>query len=241
MIPGIKVLIIDHGDMSRQRICSELTEQRYSVTESSCEEEALEKGLFSFDVIVLDVNLPKNAKTFVKNGLGMRIGIETRKKNTSTGILFFSSDENYIREAEDLYRNGDGGVGYISKESGFKVASAIPVVTVGNWICALSRPMALDLDMKSLYLHGLTDTTRRIILDITKHLSGLKEDELLILRKIGESNQVIAKSLHLAVNTIEAKFTLIYSKLGLENIDRRLRPILIDRALSIFDLRREQG
>jgi len=50
MIHGIKVLVIDHSDTSRQRIHDELTEQSYSVIDASCEEEALEKGLSFFDL-----------------------------------------------------------------------------------------------------------------------------------------------------------------------------------------------
>ena len=240
MIHGIKVLVIDHSDTSRQRIHDELTEQSYSVIDASCEEEALEKGLSFFDVIVLEVNLPRNTKTFIESGLGIQIGIEARRKNRSTGILFFSFDEDHIRQAEDLYREGDGGVGYISKKSSFKVASAIPLVAVGNWISVLSKPITTS-DMEGLFLRGLTNTTREKVLDITQRLSELREDELIMLRKIGCSNQIIARNLHLAVNTVEAKFTSIYLKLGLENIDRRLRPILIDRALSIFDLHRKSG
>ncbi len=235
---GIKVLVIDPNDMSRQRTCDDLIAQDYGVTDVSSAEEALKEEWSFFDVIVLEVNLPRKPKAFVQCGLGLQIGTKARERNSLIGILFFSSDEGYVRQAEDLYHNGDGGVGYISKESDFKVISAIPLVIAGNWICVLTKPITSNPDMEKFYLRGLPNTTREKVLDIANRISTLKEDELSVLRRIGDSNQNIARDLHMAVSTVENKFTSIYYKLGLESIDRRLRPILVDRALSIFDSRK---
>jgi DNA-binding NarL/FixJ family response regulator len=70
-----------------------------------------------------------------------------------------------------------------------------------------------------------------------EELETLSEDELFTLQRLGENNQMIAKNLHVTVSTVETRLKNIYTKVGLNTVDRRLRVILLDRAFSIFQFK----
>lgn len=236
MADQITILLVDPNNDSRQSLAAELIQYQYCVKTATCTHEARQLLRESFDLVITDIDLPLRPKLRKESGAGLELGRSFREVAPSTGLLFYCADENHIRVAEDLYRQGLGGVGYIAKNADVRVAAAVPAVASGNWVCAVTKSYTAGIS-EDWFLRGLVPTARERVLAAAQKITKLSEDERRTLGIMGHSNEAIAQTMHVHVKTVENHFTRIYQALDLDDLDRRLRTMLLDRAIIIHTLR----
>ncbi|HUR76830.1 MAG TPA: response regulator [Acidimicrobiales bacterium] len=161
-------------------------------------------------VVVMDVDMPG------------RSGVEATRVITSehpdVRVLMLSS----LKERDEVLAAVRAGAsGYLLKTTGpTEVADAIRRVDAGE--------MVFPPELSSLVLAELRSAVPP---PATSGLDALTERERSVLRLMadGDSNQAIAKSLHLSTKTVEAHIAAIFTKLGLEAVpdqNRRVRAVV---------------
>jgi len=234
--PSFTILLVENNESIRKTLCQQLNGLGYDITPTRDEIGALKQINNNFDLLIIEIDLPLKFGSRYRNGNGIEIAQKFRAINNSIGIIFYSYNEKYMEKVESIYYDGNGGVGFVSKEGSVNIVSTLPPVLAGNWVCIMTKFVLSRHVTEETFLSGLSVASRTLVLEIVKDLHYLTDDEILTLGKIGESNQAIANELHVALNTIETRFTNIYAKLRISLMDRRLRVILLDRALSIHNL-----
>lgn len=232
----ITVLLVDANDETRPKLADELTQFNYQVKSVACVYDAQARLHENPDVLITDIDLPYRLRTMKTQGAGLKLGREFRDRNPSTGLLFYCADENHVRAAEEIYFQGQGGVGYVAKESAVRLATVVPAVVSGQWVCVLTKPFVGGAS-EDLFLQDLPPNARSCVVTAVERIAELSPKERETLANMGKSNQHIASSLNVDIKTVENHFTNIYQRLELDALDRRLRTMLLDRALALYNLR----
>lgn len=193
---SIKVLLVDDHKMLREGIKqlvefdSEISVTAQASTGAEC------KALLSsesFDVVILDINLPDIS--------GIKLLKELKKinKNAKYLMLTVHNEVEYLLESFD-----NGANGYILKDSGSgELIKAIKSVYVGE------KYIQADLipSLNARLLKRDEDTNRAK--DITK-----REKQILISIALGHSNKDIAEEFDISERTVKNHITSLFKKIG---------------------------
>ncbi|MHA3838043.1 response regulator transcription factor [Terrabacter sp. AAH1] len=153
-------------------------------------------------VVVQDVRLPPD-----HSDEGIRAALATRAAHADVGVLVLST---YVEStwAQQLFRDGSSGLGYLLKDRVDDVDSLVDGIHAVARGGTVVDPEVVD---------RLMSTTRRQ----TSVLDPLTERErdVLALMAEGRSNVGIGERLFLSPRTVEAHIAAIFSKLPLESDD----------------------
>ena len=196
----MKIAIVDDHAMVRAGIASILStsfEDLEEVTEASCSQELLEnfQDPFEFDLILLDYHLPgsvaeENYDTLARQFNGAR-------------ILFLSSDESPDNIYQMIQR---GAAGYMVKSS--RVEILIPTI---QYVMAGGTYLPTTL---------LSDAPKTVqAAESPADLNQLTLRQRQVFEKLleGQSNKLIAKSLHISESTVKTHLLAAFKLLGVES------------------------
>jgi DNA-binding CsgD family transcriptional regulator len=242
MSTNIRILVAGFNEFDRGNLCAQLAEFEYFTNEAKDQQEVIERSLLGCDVVIFGTYLPSRFENHSRDNNSDDTSVETarilRKTNASLGIIFYGFDNRSLGKVEELYLQGEGGVGFISYESNIKLGSVLPAIIVGNWVCVSNKLYETPFNQE-IFLRGLPETPRQHVLFAVEQLGGLTDAEHNMLTCYTQTNLSIAKKLNVSLSTVETRLTLIYAKLGLDSIDRRLRTVLLDRALAMYAQRQK--
>jgi DNA-binding NarL/FixJ family response regulator len=150
------------------------------------------------DVVVMDVRMPP---TFTTEGL--RAAVNLKETCPEVGVLMLSQHLE-SRQAVDLLKGNEKGVGYLLKE---RVAQPAALVDALRRVAAGGT--AIDPEVVEAVLN-----TRRV----ADPLGSLTERERAVLALVAEgySNEAVAARLIVNTRTVETHMTNIFTKLSLE-------------------------
>ena len=239
MVSIIKVLISGFNEFLQESIRQELNEIGYELLTARDFPETL--ALFSthIDIVILDMNLPRKFGKRNHQSACIEMAQKLRETNQSAGFIFYGTSPECLGEVENFFQQGEGGVGFIMLDASVRLATVLPIVLAGNWISVTAHmPHRQNIQEQSLLL-GLSETPRQLVLYALEHIHSLDPDEIIFVSHYTSTNRSISQELHMSLSTVEAKFSSIYHKLGLDMADRRLRTVLLDRTLAIYAIRQK--
>ena len=207
-----QVLIADDHPLYRNAMCNVLLDVFDDAALLECDDlaatlEQLEKN--SFDLVLLDLNLPDAAGT---DGLA-----RLRRAAPSTPIVVCSAldDPDLVRECFQL-----GAAGYLPKSSGMDITRHALLLVRGGGVYVPSEALApAQVEDKSGTPGNPSDGTS------TGDLTPRQRTVLSLLER-GMSNKAIARELGIGEITVKAHVSAILRKLGVEN---RLQAIIAVR------------
>jgi len=206
----MRVMLADDAVLFREGLARILTEMGFDVTGQYADGDTLVAKVRDNppDVAVLDLRMPPG---FADEGIEAARAI--RAAAPSVGLMLLSQYVE-VHHALRLMTEFDGGVGYLLKDrvSDLNVLGAeLRNVAVGGTV--------IDPDLVVRLV------TRRREDDPLGRLTD-RERAVLALMARGHSNTAIATDLYLAVKTVEAHVTSIFTKLDLAPGDREHRRVL---------------
>jgi DNA-binding NarL/FixJ family response regulator len=160
------------------------------------------------DVAVLDLRMPPG---YASEGIDTASAV--RDLAPGVGLMLLSQYVE-VHHALRLMTDFDGGVGYLLKDR---------VADLGSFGADVRKVAAGQTVIDPELVTRLV--ARRRERDPLERLSG-RERAVLALMARGLSNVAVAGDLHLAVKTVEAHVTSIFTKLGLIQDDREHRRVL---------------
>lgn len=217
-VEPISVLLVDDHPLWRESLAKILRRRPgiEVVAEVGTGEEAISAVVaHGPDVVVMDVDMP---------GIGGIDAVERlRSDDPALAILMLSASSERSTVVAAVTA---GAAGYLVKTAGAaEVADAVTRVHRGELVLPPTMAQAV---LSSLRSNGASVTG----------LDALTDAETAVLERMaeGRSNQAIAGELHIAVKTVEARVTSIYTKLGLQPdaADHR-------RVLAVVEWLRGQG
>ena len=232
------IFVLDPNDIYRQGIISELQYHHYSAFGFS-DLNDLKNGVEKQqpDLIIIDVNISHQYNKAREEGLGIKYIQEIiNDRKSSFGVIFFTYSENHLMEIENIFKTGLGGVGYLSKETNISPIGLVPHVLAGFWVCILTKQKSLNTKSDDILLMGFPEQQKNMIIQASQNISILSKAEFNTLLLIGKKNYAIAHEFGLSLAGVEGRWKNIYQILGLDQVDRRLRPIIAARALSLWRL-----
>jgi len=203
-------MLADDAVLFREGLARILTEMGFDVTGQYADGDTLVANVRDNppDVAVLDLRMPPG---FADEGIAAARAI--RAAAPSVGLMLLSQYVE-VHHALRLMTEFDGGVGYLLKDrvSDLNILGAeLRNVAVGGTV--------IDPDLVVRLV------TRRREDDPLGRLTD-RERAVLALMAQGHSNTAIATDLYLAVKTVEAHVTSIFTKLDLAPGDREHRRVL---------------
>jgi DNA-binding NarL/FixJ family response regulator len=195
---AIKILIVEPNSALLHGLSADLSQIGYQVAGTQDKQLATKEFiLLKPDLVILDVNIPIEPHHARKEGLGLALAKEFTNQVPNTGIVFYTSEEKYVADAEKIYKSGTGGVGYISKETTIPLSSILPNILAGYWVSIITkRDLFSNLTIDSL-LFGLADNTKNIVLIAASCINNLSDKEKETLSLLGKNNYSIARQLGL--------------------------------------------
>jgi len=196
----IRILIADDHGVLRAGLAAMLSESPdlVIVAQASTAEETLAAAReHQADVILLDLNMPG------PSGLPLIAELTSQVPNSRILVLTVHDDEGLVRRALQ-----GGASGYIPKRAaGGDLISAVRAVGCG------------DIYIHSSLLRGLIDLPPSAPEDTPDSPHGQlspRENQVLRLVALGNTNRQIAEALYLSIRTIERHRSNLMTKLGLE-------------------------
>ena len=160
------------------------------------------------DVAVIDLRMPP---AYAAEGIDTAAAIRTLAPDVGLMLL---SQYVEVHHALRLMTEFDGGVGYLLKD---RVADLAAFGTDVRKVAR--RDTVIDPELVARLVAGRRER------DPLDELTG-RERAVLALMAQGLSNAAVAADLHLAVKTVEAHVTSIFTKLGLVQHEREHRRVL---------------
>ncbi|MBA4241916.1 MAG: hypothetical protein C0448_14415 [Sphingobacteriaceae bacterium] len=205
MANSLKILLADDHIIVRTGIKLMLSQQNLFtplIDEASNGEDALKMALNkNYDVILLDINMPKLD--------GIAVTRDLIKKNIKTPILALS-----VHKEEYIIKKmiSAGAAGYLSKQVGVEeLANAIHKVTLSdNYYCKETSETLLKNKSKKERTQKTYNT------DLNNVLSEREKQIMLFIVK-GYKSQQIADNLYLSKRTIDNHRNNIITKLDVKN------------------------
>ncbi|OHV41597.1 MULTISPECIES: response regulator transcription factor [Pseudofrankia] len=206
----MRVMLADDAVLFREGLARILTEMGFDVTGQYADGDTLVAGVRDDppEVAVLDLRMPPG---FANEGIEAAMAI--RAAAPTVGLMLLSQYVE-VHHALRLMTEFDGGVGYLLKDrvSDLRVLGAeLRNIASGGTV--------IDPDLVVRLV------TRRREDDPLARLTD-RERAVLGLMARGHSNAAIAADLYLAVKTVEAYVTSIFTKLDLAPGDREHRRVL---------------
>jgi DNA-binding NarL/FixJ family response regulator len=206
----MRVMLADDAILFREGMARILTDVGFSVTGQAGDGRALLSMVRADppDVAVIDLRMPPG---FAAEGLETAAAIRT--ESASVGLMLLSQHVE-VHHALRLMNEFDGGVGYLLKDRVSDLAA------FGTDVRKVARgDTVIDPELVARLV------ARRRVRDPLDALTD-RERAVLALMAQGLSNAAVAADLHLAVKTVEAHVTSIFTKLGLHQHEREHRRVL---------------
>ncbi|GIM98129.1 response regulator transcription factor [Paractinoplanes toevensis] len=206
----MRVMLADDAVLFREGMARILTEAGFTVTGRAGDGAALLRLVRADppDVAVLDLRMPPG---FAAEGIGTAAAI--RASAPGVGLMLLSQYVE-VHHALRLMTEFDGGVGYLLKDRVSDLAA------FGTDVRRVARgDTVLDPELVARLV------ARRREKDPLDALTD-RERAVLALMAQGLSNAAVAADLHLAIKTVEAHVTSIFTKLGLVQHEREHRRVL---------------
>jgi len=206
----MRVMLADDAVLFREGLARILTEMGFDITGQYADGDSLVRTARGNppDVAVLDLRMPPG---FADEGIKAARAI--RAATPSVGLMLLSQYVE-VHHALRLMTEFDGGVGYLLKD---RVSDLQVFGTELRNVAAGGTVIDPDLVVR-LVARRREDDPLGTLTD--------RERAVLALMARGHSNTAIAADLYLAVKTVEAHVTSIFSKLGLAPGDREHRRVL---------------
>jgi DNA-binding NarL/FixJ family response regulator len=206
----MRVMLADDAILFREGLARILTEMGFDVTGQYPDGDTLLTSVRDNppDVAVLDLRMPPG---FANEGIDAAMAI--RAAAPSVGLMVLSQHVE-VHHALRLMTEFDGGVGYLLKD---RVSNLHAFGAELRNVAAGGTAIDPDLVVRLV--------TRRREDDPLGRLTD-RERAVLALMARGHSNTAIATDLYLAVKTVEAHVTSIFTKLDLAPGDREHRRVL---------------
>ena len=203
-------MLADDAVLFREGLARILTDMGFTVTGQAADGSAL-LALASADppdVAVIDLRMPPG---FAAEGIDAAVAL--RAASPGVGLMLLSQYVE-VHHALTLMTEFDGGVGYLLKDRVSDLAAfGADVRKVARRETVIDPELVTRLFARRRHLDPLDQLTER-------------ERAVLALMAQGLTNAAIAGELHLAVKTIEAHITSIFTKLELTPDDREHRRVL---------------
>jgi DNA-binding NarL/FixJ family response regulator len=206
----VRVMLADDAVLFREGMARILTDVGFTVTGQAGDGAAL-LGLVRADppdVAVIDLRMPPG---FSAEGINTAAAIRA----TAPGMgLMLLSQYVEVHHAMRLMTEFDGGVGYLLKDRVSDLAAfGTDVRKVARGETVIDPELVARLVARRRERDPLDELTDR-------------ERAVLALMAQGLSNAAVAADLHLAIKTVEAHVTAIFTKLGLVQHEREHRRVL---------------
>ncbi|WP_327001113.1 response regulator transcription factor [Dactylosporangium sp. NBC_01737] len=206
----MRVMLADDAVLFREGMARILTDVGFTVTGQAGDGAAL-LGLVRADppdVAVIDLRMPPG---YAAEGIDTAAAI--RATVPGVGLMLLSQHVE-VHHALRLMTEFDGGVGYLLKDRVSDLAA------FGTDVRKVARgETVIDLELVTRLV------ARRRERDPLDALTD-RERAVLALMAQGLSNAAVAADLHLAIKTVEAHVTSIFTKLGLIQHEREHRRVL---------------
>ena len=206
----MRVMLADDAVLFREGMARILTDVGFTVTGQAGDGSTL-LGLVRADppdVALIDLRMPPG---FAAEGIDTAIAI--RATAPDVGLLLLSQYVE-VHHALRLMTEFDGGVGYLLKDRVSDLAA------FGTDVRKVARgETVIDPELVARLV------ARRRVRDPLDELTD-RERAVLALMAQGLSNAAVAADLHMAVKTVEAHVTSIFTKLGLVQHEREHRRVL---------------
>ncbi|MBB4697694.1 response regulator transcription factor [Paractinoplanes abujensis] len=206
----MRVMLADDAVLFREGMSRILTDVGFTVTGQAGDGRALLALVRADppDVAVIDLRMPPS---FSDEGIETAAAI--RAAAPGVGLMLLSQYVE-VHHALRLMTDFDGGVGYLLKDRVSDLAAfGADIRKVGRGETVIDPELVARL------------VARRRERDPLDRLTD-RERAVLALMARGLSNTAVAADLHLAVKTVEAHVTSIFTKLGLIQDDREHRRVL---------------
>ena len=206
----MRVMLADDAVLFREGLARILTDVGFTVTGQAADGAALLALIRADppDVAILDLRMPPG---FSAEGIDTAAAIRTI--TPGVGLMLLSQYVE-IHHALRLMTEFDGGVGYLLKDRVSDLGA------FGTDVRRVARgETVIDPELVSRLV------ARRRVRDPLDSLTD-RERAVLALMAQGLSNAAVAADLHLAVKTVEAHVTAIFTKLGLTQQTREHRRVL---------------
>ena len=206
----MRVMLADDAVLFREGMARILTDVGFTVTGQAGDGSTL-LGLVRADppdVALIDLRMPPG---FAAEGIDTAVAI--RATAPDVGLLLLSQYVE-VHHALRLMTEFDGGVGYLLKDRVSDLAA------FGTDVRKVARgETVIDPELVARLV------ARRRVRDPLDELTD-RERAVLALMAQGLSNAAVAADLHMAVKTVEAHVTSIFTKLGLIQHEREHRRVL---------------
>ncbi|MEV4132147.1 response regulator transcription factor [Dactylosporangium sp. NPDC049742] len=206
----MRVMLADDGVLFREGMARILTEAGCTVTGQAGDGASLLAQVRAAppDVAVIDLRMPPG---FAAEGIEAAAAI--RASAPGVGLMLLSQYLE-VHHALRLITEFDGGVGYLLKDRVSDLtAFAVDLRRVAHGDTVIDPELVSRLVARRRERDPLDDLTDR-------------ERAVLALMAQGLSNAAVAADLHLAIKTVEAHVTSIFTKLGLVQHEREHRRVL---------------
>jgi DNA-binding NarL/FixJ family response regulator len=213
----IRIVMVDDHAVVRDGMKSLLELDGFAkvvATAATAEEAVATLRRVTCDVVLLDIGLPRS------DGIWCATAIRTVNPSQKILVLSMHSDEDVLRQALDAGVNG-----YILKSASFdEVKRALADVHAGH-LYVEPRLAGLLLTRSQKRPEG--EASQMLVKGLSE-----REREVLALTARGRTNQEIAASLGLSLNTVKAHLKNIYRKCGVSD---RVQVVLCAMRLGIVD------
>jgi DNA-binding NarL/FixJ family response regulator len=206
----MRVMLADDAVLFREGMARILTDAGFTVTGQAGDGPALLNLVRADppDVVVVDLRMPPG---YASEGIETAAAI--RAMSPGIGVMLLSQYVE-VHHALRLMTDFDGGVGYLLKDRVSDLGA------FGGDVRKVARGQTvIDPELVTRLV------ARRRERDPLDELTD-REQAVLALMAQGLSNAAIAADLHLAVKTVEAHVTSIFTKLGLVQHEREHRRVL---------------
>jgi DNA-binding NarL/FixJ family response regulator len=203
-------MLADDAVLFREGMARILADAGFTVTGQAGDGAALLRSVRADppDVCVIDLRMPPG---FAAEGIDVAAAI--RATAPGVGLLLLSQYVE-VHHALRLMTEFDGGVGYLLKDRVSDLAA------FGTDVRKVARgETVIDPELVTRLV------ARRRVRDPLDALTD-RERAVLALMAQGLSNAAVAADLHLAIKTVEAHVTSIFTKLGLAQHEREHRRVL---------------
>lgn len=206
----MRILICEDSVLLREGIARLLTDAGHDVVAQLPDASALEAAIAATDpdLAILDVRMPP---TRTNEGILAAIGIRSRGDRPRVLVLSQYVEERY---ATDLIAGEGGALGYLLKDR---------VADVTDFLDTVARIGAGATVFDPEVVAQLLGRRRR-----DERMRRLTERERSVLSLIaeGNSNQAIARALHVSEGSVEKHITAVFQKLDLEQDESGNRRVL---------------
>jgi DNA-binding NarL/FixJ family response regulator len=204
----LRVLIVDDQKLLTDSLKRVLASEKDIETvrlAANAEEAIAEVQRNSYDVILMDIHLPK------QNGIEATRIIHQNFPETKILMLTAFGYDEWVKAAMQ-----NGAVGYLLKDiSSDELLSAIRAACNGMRIVS---PRLLDVISRPTS----SDTKTESVPAWFRQLSNRERDVLVLIMR-GYSNEEIAAQIHLSTQTVKNYLSTVYEKLGVRNRFQAMR------------------